>query len=208
MANRFLEILKDKILGSVVKILILILLIAGGIWLALWLMRGTHMEVGTNKRIDLTPTQIESIRNIGQWEFLSVKDEELVDTMVRGFISDKELVRIYYGTLRLGIDLQRAEGDWIHVDDSVIIAKLPPIQLLDRNFIDEAQTRSFFESGSWTAADREDLYKRAYQKMLDRCLTKENITAAEEHAREQFTMLLRSLGFEHVSVEVEKSHRK
>lgn len=54
----------------------------------------------------LSPTQVESIENIGQWEFLSVSDEELIDTIRRGLLGDDQLVRIYYGTLRLGIDMK------------------------------------------------------------------------------------------------------
>lgn len=34
-----------------------------------------------------SPTQVESIENIGQWEFLSVSDEELIDTIRRGFLA-------------------------------------------------------------------------------------------------------------------------
>ena len=53
-------------------------------------------------------------------------------------------MRIYYGTVRLGVDLHQTEPHWLLVEnDSVIVAKLPPIGLLDTNFIDEAKSRSF-----------------------------------------------------------------
>lgn len=182
----------------------LCLIAIGAIGALIWMNMDNHIGIERNERIDITPTQIQSIRRIGQWEFLAIKDEELVDTIDRGFFSDKELVRIYYGTVRLGIDLQQTEDDWIEVKDSVVTATLPPIRLLDRNIIDEAQTRSFFESGSWTSADREALYQRAYQKMIDRCMTEENIATAEENAREQFAQLLHSMGFKKVKVKVER----
>ena len=35
------------------------------------LNKGNSVEVVTNDKIDITPTQIEQIRSIGQWEFLS-----------------------------------------------------------------------------------------------------------------------------------------
>ncbi len=38
---------------------------------------------------------------------------------------------------------------------------------------------SFFEKGDWNSADREQLYNRAYKKMLARCMTAENIKIAE-----------------------------
>ena len=43
---------------------------------------------------------------------------------------------------------------------------LPKIGLLDKDFIDEARTESFYESGSWKPSDRDALYKKAYRRML------------------------------------------
>ena len=63
------------------------------------------VTVSNTEKVSLTPTQIKSIESIGQWEFLAVSDEEIVDTVKHGFFSDSELIRIYYGTLRLGLDL-------------------------------------------------------------------------------------------------------
>ena len=111
------------------------------------LNKGNSVEVVTNDKIDITPTQIEQIRSIGQWEFLSISDEELIDTVRHGFFSDDELVRIYYGTLRLGLDLSEARPDWIVSSGDSITMTLPRIKLLDKRFIDEGRTRSFFESG-------------------------------------------------------------
>lgn len=205
MKKRLLREIKDISTYVWVKLVGFALLIAIGGGLLYWFNKDNHIDVGPDQHIDITPTQIAAIKQIGQWEFLSVRDEELVDTLSRGFFSDKELVRIYYGTVRLGIDLQKTDDKWIQVTDTAIVATLPPIQLLDRNFIDEAQTRSFFESGSWSSADREALYNRAYQKMYARCVTPQNIATAEENARQQFAQLLRSLGFEKVWVNIEKS---
>jgi hypothetical protein len=205
MRKRLLREIKDISTYVWVKLVGFALLIAIGGGLLYWFNKDNHIDVGPDQHIDITPTQIAAIKQIGQWEFLSVRDEELVDTLSRGFFSDKELVRIYYGTVRLGIDLQKTDDKWIQVTDTAVVATLPPIQLLDRNFIDEAQTRSFFESGSWSSADREALYNRAYQKMYARCVTPQNIATAEENARQQFAQLLRSLGFEKVWVNIEKS---
>ena len=205
MKKRLLREIKDISTYVWVKLVGFALLIAIGGGLLYWFNKDNHIDVGPDHHIDITPTQIAAIKQIGQWEFLSVRDEELVDTLSRGFFSDKELVRIYYGTVRLGIDLQKTDDKWIQVTDTAVVATLPPIQLLDRNFIDEAQTRSFFESGSWSSADREALYNRAYQKMYARCVTPQNIATAEENARQQFAQLLRSLGFEKVWVNIEKS---
>lgn len=183
------------------SVVILAALFIGAIW---YLNNDNSISIEADRRIDITPAQIQSIKDIGQWEFLSIADEELVDTIDRGFFRDKELVRIYYGTLRLGIDMGKINEKWITVTDSVVNVTLPPIELLDRNFIDEAQTRSFFESGTWKPDAREALYRKAYSKMLARCFTPENIDIAEKNAKVQFAQFMKALGFNNTIINIEK----
>ena len=166
--------------------------------LAVWLYRAlgdARIEMGADDSIGLTPTQIESIKAVGEWEFLSISTEELIDTTRKRLISDDHLVRIYYGTLRLGVNMKQVEPGWIEQRNDTLFLTLPKVGLQDRDFIDEARTKSFFESGSWKAEDREALYKRAYQKMKDHCLTPTNLRTAEDNARESFRKLLRSMGY-------------
>jgi hypothetical protein len=170
--------------------------------------RGNDVTVEVDQKIDVTPNQITALRDIGQWEFLSVSDEEMVDTTRRGLISNDQLIRIYYGTLRLGIDTRKARQDWITTQGDSVFVVLPPVELLDKNFIDEARTQSFFESGKWSDADRARLYKRAYANMRRRCLTRENVTSAEDNALRQFTQMMRNMGFTHVEVKVEQGKGK
>lgn len=156
-----------------------------------------------DEKTSMSLTQIRAIEDIGEWEFLTINDEEIIDTVRHEFFGDAELVRIYYGTLRLGIDLQEAGKGWIKTKGDSIIATLPPIKLLDDDFIDEARTRSFIESGSWTHADREALYQRAAAVMRKRCLTISNIKSAQSNASRQFANLLRSMGYDNVSIRFE-----
>jgi len=188
---------------SIIAILLLVLLIGGGLY---WLNKDNQMELTQTEKTTLSPTQVESIEAIGQWEFLSICDEELVDTIRHGFFSDDQLVRIYYGTLRLGINMKDVKEGWIEKDinkDS-IICTLPPVKLLDNNFIDEAKTKSFFEEGKWTGADRQAMYDRAYSMMKKRCLTPVNIQTAEQNAKRQFREMLKAMGFPNVKIEFEK----
>ena len=135
---------------EIIVILLLIVIIGGGLY---WLNKDNSISMQQEGKTTLSPTQIKSIEAIGQWEFLSISDEELIDTVRKGLISDDELVRIYYGTLRLGIDMREVGTEWLSAEGDTIICTLPPIRLLDRNFIDEAKTRSFFEEGKWTGKD-------------------------------------------------------
>ena len=161
----------------------------------------TPAVIAKNEKIDITPLQIRSIEQIGEWSFLEINDEELVDTVRHGFFSDDKLVRIYYGTLRLGINLKEAHEGWLAFEGDTLCAVLPPIRLLDNNFIDEARTRSFIESGKWTHQDRKAMYDRAARMMRQRCLTRANYQTARSNAKAQLEQMLRSMGYEKVKVE-------
>ena len=179
--------------------------------LAVWIYRSlgdARLEMGADDSIGLTPTQIESIKAVGEWEFLSISTEELVDTTRKRLFSDDHLVRIYYGTLRLGVNMKQVEPDWIKQRNDTLFLTLPKVGLLDKDFIDEARTKSFFESGTWKAEDREALYKRAYRKMIAHCLTPTNLSTAEDNARESFRKLLRSMGYQKVDIRNAQSQVK
>lgn len=189
---------------GIILLTILALILAGTLY---WLNKDNTVSVTTEEQTTLSPTQVESIEAIGEWEFLAISNEELVDTVRRGFFGDDQLVRIYYGTLRLGINMKDVKEGWIQANagkDS-IVCTLPPIRLLDNNFIDEARTRSFFEEGKWTGADRQALYDRAYVQMKKRCLTPANIRIAQRNARQQFRDMFKAMGFPNARVEFEEN---
>lgn len=189
--------MKKALKIKIVTITILVFIAAILVW---WLVSGTKLHLEKNGKLEITPTQIEKIRNIGQWEFLSVSDEEIVDTIRHGFFGDDELSRIYYGTLRFGIDLSETGENWITMDKDTVVVSLPAAKLLDENFIDEARTKSFIEDGKWTEADRAALTKRAIALMRKRCVTKQNLDKTEENARKQVTTLLKSMGFPYIRI--------
>lgn len=189
---------------GIILLTILALILAGTLY---WLNKDNTVSVTTEEQTTLSPTQVESIEAIGEWEFLAISNEELVDTVRRGFFGDDQLVRIYYGTLRLGINMKDVKEGWIQANagkDS-IVCTLPPIRLLDNNFIDEARTRSFFEEGKWTGADRQALYDRAYAQMKKRCFTPANIRIAQRNARQQFRNMFKAMGFPNARVEFEEN---
>lgn len=186
---------------EIIIILTLVVIIGGCLY---WWNKDNNVEGGSVGETMVSPTQIKSIESIGQWEFLSVSDEELTDTTRHGFFGDDKLVRIYYGTLHLGIDMKDAKEGWMKASQDTITCTLPPIKLLDNNFIDEAKTKSFFETGKWTGKDRQALYNRAYAAMKKRCLSKANITTAENNAQSQFYKMMKAMGFTNVKVEFEK----
>lgn len=170
-----------------------------------WLNKDNFLSIGNKNRIEVSEAQIISMKEIGEWEFLSINDEELIDTVRHGFFGDDELSRIYYGTLRLGIRMQEAEDGWIKVKKDTVMVVLPPIKLLDENFIDEARTKPFYEKGNWSQEDRARMYEKARHAMKKRCLTANNIKSAEQNACTQFYQLLKSMGFEYAKVRITSS---
>lgn len=159
------------------------------------------LRVEHNTRIDVTPEQIMSVRDVGQWEFLTINTEEVVEWERKRTFGTDRLVRIYQGTLRLGVDMQKAPTNWFaSLPDSTAQLTLPPVKLLDDHFIDEARTRSFYESGTVPPDVLDQLYAQAQQKMRSRCLTPQNLQAAESNARRQFERIFRQMGFKRVVI--------
>lgn len=161
---------------------------------------GAEVKETTETETQFSPTMLTSMEQIGEWEFLTVSDEELVDTTVKSIFGDKQLTRIYYGKLRLGIDMSEAGKDWVRAEGDSVSVTLPPVKLLDEKFIDEARTKSFFESGSWTEEDREALLHRAEAKMRERCLSRETMKSAEANATARVSQIFRALGYKKVRV--------
>ncbi|MBQ2044138.1 MAG: DUF4230 domain-containing protein [Bacteroidaceae bacterium] len=159
-------------------------------------------RLGGKKGIGPTPAQLRSIERIGKWEFLSIEDEEIVDTVRhRLLLPDQHLVRIYRGTLSLGIDLSMAQQDWVRMQSDTVVVTLPQVTLLNPQFIDEASTRTFHETGTWDAQAREQMYQKARRVMMDRCLSEENLRMAQETGKAHMKAVFRNLGFENVVVE-------
>ena len=170
-------------------------------WWLLFAPKHTDVELAVaDDRIDETPQVVTAIRQVGQWEFLAVAQEELVDTTRRGLFSDDHLARIYYGTMRLGVDLHQCEPGWLTVVGDSLSITLPGITLLDRDFIDETRTQSFYESGRWSAADREALFRRAHSRMMARGMAPHNMQTARQQAEAQFRQLFMQLGYARVGI--------
>lgn len=182
-------------------------LVIGGVIIALivgayFLLRNSDVSIGNEATVKLSPTTIEQMEAIGQWEFLAISDEEIADTVRKGIFSDDELVRIYKGTLRLGIDMADARKGWIRQSGDTVTVVLPPVKLLDENFLDEAATKSFYETGKWSQQARKQLAEQARRKMLKRCMTKANIETARQNAVAQFRQMISSMGFKHIDIKI------
>lgn len=161
---------------------------------------GGGLHVSSNKQIDVSPEEIRKIKDIGQWEFLAIRTEELAELDEKALLGDKQLAQIYTGTVRLGIDMKKAPDDWFTAKGDTAVLYLPTVELLDKNFIDEAQTKAFYEKGTWRAEDKNKLYAIAYRKMMARCLTVDNLRAARQQATAQFNQIFFAFGYKYVII--------
>ncbi|MBO7606278.1 MAG: DUF4230 domain-containing protein [Paludibacteraceae bacterium] len=181
------------------KIIILLLSITVCV-LAFFLLRGKDSKT-RNVQMDIS-TEISSIKEVAEWEFLTVEMEEFEDTVIpRSIVSDDQFARIYKGTARLGIDMKEAQAGWVTASHDTVRIQLPAIRILDEEIIDDMQTRTFYENGSITPAIKTALYERAKRDMRLRAMSKENISAASGNAKAQFTYMFRSMGFKTVLFE-------
>ena len=205
MPNRLLNELKRFLAGTTERTLqtavVVIVVIATLLWGLKKIIDTTHIGTVTQSTTISSPTSINSIQDIGEWEFLTINNEELVDTVRRGLIGSSELIRIYYGTLRLGINLNDTISGWLNAHGDTIDVVMPRIKLLDTDFIDEARTEAFYETGKWSPEEMNSLYKVAKKKMIDRCMTKENIEIAQENAKAQMYNLLNGLGYNTINIQ-------
>ena len=161
----------------------------------------TSTDSAVDKPIAQSPEEIIHLRSIGQWEFLSVESEELVERHHTGLMSNRDLICIYRGTLRIGVDLRKLPEDWVEVKGRNAIVHLPQPSLLDENFLDETRTTVFMEQGLFRAEEREAMIAEAKNKMKQRALSTDNLSIARRNAESQFQKLFHAMGYEDVIVE-------
>lgn len=161
----------------------------------------TNSNDAVEKPIEQSPEEIMRLQAIGQWEFLSVEAEELVERHYSGLMSERDLVCIYRGTLRIGVDMRKLPSDWVEMKERSAILHLPQPSLLDENFLDESRTTVFFEQGVFRPEERDAMRTEAKDKMKQRAMTAENLSIARRNTEAQFQKLFLAMGYEDVVVE-------
>lgn len=185
--------------------LIVVAIIVGALWLRSCREKRAAKEiiaphVERTRSIEVTPEEVRHIKDIAEWEFLSIETEELAELSRPHALGDDRIVRVYTGTLRLGIDKGRVGDRWFEARGDTALLHLPRIALLDEDFIRETSAEPFYSRGTWDAAAREKLYAEAKQKMLRRCLTRQNLMMARKNCTAQFNKIFFALGFRYVII--------
>ncbi len=186
-------------------ILLLVLVIIALFGIYRYLVK--HPLMTQEGEVATTRTRLDGVKEIGQWAFLTIRDEQLVETLAVEKrlwpIPDKQkrLARIYRGTLCVGFNLKRdVRGDWLTERGDTVTVRLPRVHLLDDNFLDAANATAVIEEGEWTAADRAALDALAKKKMKTACLTPQKLQHAQNIARQQMETLLKTLGYKEIRI--------
>ncbi|MDY3943615.1 MAG: DUF4230 domain-containing protein [Alloprevotella sp.] len=149
----------------------------------------------------ISPTEVRHIQETGEWEFLSISTEELVENRRKHLTGDDVLACIYRGRLRIGTDLRQISPEDIVANGDTLHLRLPKVHLLSPNFIDEAQTKVFHETGQWEAQEKKALYEKARRQMMATSLTPENLTLAQKNGETQMLRFFAPFGFKAVRIE-------
>jgi len=157
----------------------------------------SEITIESNENITPTPNIITEVKKMGKWEFLAVKIEELVDTTKGVFFKD-QLSAIYTGTLRYGIDCSQADDNWFTRQVDTVIVWMPKVTLLDDYFLDEAATKTVFESGTITSEDRRDLRERAIKRILTKSEKAGYRAEAQDDAKTHISIFLTQLGIKNI----------
>lgn len=165
---------------------------------------GPMVAVEQNVAIEETPEEIIAIKNIGQWELLSVNCEEMAERHESRMLGDRHLVRIYYGTIRIGLDTEEFGDDWFVSHGKTVRLNLPNVKILDEHFIDEARTKTFYEEGTFNVETKQELYEEAQKAMKARALTVQNLKTAQLGAEKQMKVLFKALGYDTIIVNFPK----
>lgn len=154
-------------------------------------------------KIGFSPEQIKSIEDIGEWVFLTVEAEEMIDTVRKNLIlKDDALSRIYVGNLHYGIDMRLLHGQqWLSVHGDTLTARVPAVKLLDRKFINEARTRTFYEHGTWDNQAMKALYQKAQRTMMKKYHTQPTVNKAKENALKELTNYFKAFGYNTIELQ-------
>ncbi|WP_288152703.1 DUF4230 domain-containing protein [uncultured Prevotella sp.] len=158
-----------------------------------------------------TPVNLDSIRAIGQWSFLTVEMDEVVDTVDRGLFSSDRISVAYHGTLHYGINVAEARPGWVTiVGDTAVTVVLPPVRLLDDRFLDERNVKVYEGRDDMDFINkptvRAALVRKAKAAMIRR--GRENIPEARGKAEAEVRRIFSQHGYKKIVIRFEDDNKK
>lgn len=152
-------------------------------------------KVKKGEEIILTATQLRDIKSNNSWCFYQLEiGPERVDTTSGLAV----LSRFYYGTMHIGVNIEKTPDNWLYQKGDTFYVKLPPIEVIDEEFIDESKTTTFEDThifSKWSDADYGALLAKAHRQMIAKYFNSKSISMAEHNGRHKMTEIVRSLRF-------------
>ena len=171
------------------------------------------VKTGHTTEVTVTPTPVDldSIHNIGQWSFLSIELDQVVDTIDKGFFSSDRISVGYHGTLHYGIDVAEARPGWVTIaGDTAVSVVLPPVKLLDDRFLDERNVKVYEGRDDMDFINkptvRAALGRKAKAAMIRR--GRENIPEARGKAEAEVRRIFSQHGYKKIVVSFEDDNKK
>lgn len=167
--------------------------------------------------IDQSPLLVKQIKEMAQLMTIEFYDEVVVDSSKNGvrllspggglfpipplmLPGSASLVLVVKGRVLAGIDLQQVREQNIQTFKDSIFIQLPQAQILDV-IINPSGVETFAEKGNWTPKEVTAVKLKARQKMITDAHEQNVLQRANEKAKSVVENLLRSSGFEKVTVE-------
>lgn len=197
---------KKKITLSVgPSVIILVLLVAGGIYL---LKRMEHRKQALT--IENTAVITTGIRTLGELTTACFYDEIVLNSSKPGILSstplgsiakeglgrdlDDHLVIIARGTVRAGIDLQKMSPEDVRIAGDTVVIRLPYPEYLDI-IVNPSHFEIFAESGIWTQQQVASLQDTARERLIREADIAGLKSTAYEGAMDAVTNLLAACGY-------------
>lgn len=165
----------------------------------------SDVDVKAEKRVEMTPAVIDSLRAIKQWELAVVPVKTVVDTVERKWMGIvKNLIsKKYEGRISVGVDFQKVSALRYTVNADTIHLVVSDVCVLDSNFIDETKTevlRSDNDEFESRKEVRREMLERARRKMLSEGVSPLVFADCRRRAASELTERFRCIGYSSVSI--------
>ncbi|HXE42930.1 MAG TPA: DUF4230 domain-containing protein [Candidatus Baltobacteraceae bacterium] len=188
------------------KIVLILAVFAGGIWLGLKISRLTNFN--SRPREENTVAVVQQIQTLSELVTVKYVVEKVIilnsppqSTLGQFVQGENRLLLLAHGIVKAGIDLKRLKPEDIQVSDKMIRIHLPPPQITD-TYLDEKQTKVIDSQRGFLRDYDKDLETTARQNAVDdinRAARADGILKeANERAQLQLALFLSKAGFEHV----------